>query len=170
MLPHLLSQGRPPTAIFAASDFIALGLLRAAETYNLDVQRDLSLAGFDDIPLNSRLRPRLTSVAQPVDQIARVCIDLLAARIRTSGATPQTRTLPVTLTVRDSAAPLQPEGKRSAEVPHPRCQRRLRARTRYRRRLVQARTAERQRCALKPCPAEIVFSDQCSPPVILLHG
>jgi DNA-binding LacI/PurR family transcriptional regulator len=120
VLPHLLSQGRPPTAIFAASDFIALGLLRAAETYSLDVPGDLSLTGFDDIPLNSRLRPRLTSVAQPVDQIARVCIDLLVARIRTPGATPQTRTLPVTLTVRDSAAPLQPAEKHSGEVPHPR--------------------------------------------------
>ena len=62
----LLNHTPRPTAILAMSDRLAVGALRAAETLGLDVPKDLSIVGFDDIPLASQVRPRLTTVRQPL--------------------------------------------------------------------------------------------------------
>jgi DNA-binding LacI/PurR family transcriptional regulator len=105
VLPHLLSTPDPPTAIFAGSDLIALGVLGAAEQHGLDVPRDLSLVGFDDMAFNDNLRPRLTSVHQPVEAIARSAIDRLVARIDDPTIAATTVVLPVTLVIRDSSQP-----------------------------------------------------------------
>ena len=75
----LLSRvpGRYPTAIAAASDQQAIGALRAARDLGLDVPRDLSIVGFDDIHLANLVVPRLTTVRQPTDLLARHAVDLL---------------------------------------------------------------------------------------------
>lgn len=75
----LLSQapGKRPTAIAAASDQQAIGALRAARDLGLDVPRDLSIAGFDDIHLANLVVPRLTTVRQPTDLLAIHAINLL---------------------------------------------------------------------------------------------
>lgn len=59
-----------PTAIATASDQQAIGLLRAASDLNLEVPDNVSIIGFDDIPLANLITPRLTTISQPVEQIA----------------------------------------------------------------------------------------------------
>src|SRR3989440_8946105 len=66
-----------PTAIFAASDQMAYGVLATAEEYGLRVPEDLSLIGFDDIPLSAHTRPALTSVRQPFYEMGQRAIALL---------------------------------------------------------------------------------------------
>lgn len=104
-LPYLLAHPDPPTAVFAGNDFIALGLLAAADVHGLSIPRDLSIVGFDDIPFCTYVRPRLSTVQQPVSTLAQRCVDLLVTQLETPDAAPRTEVLPVRLVVRDSAAP-----------------------------------------------------------------
>src|SRR5947207_1041865 len=73
----LLALEDRPNAIFAASDQMAYGALQAAEEYGLRVPEDLSLIGFDDIPLSAHTRPALTTVRQPFHSIGQRAIELL---------------------------------------------------------------------------------------------
>lgn len=66
-----------PTAIAAASDQLAIGLLRAARNLGMEVPRDLSVAGFDDIELASLIIPRLTTIKQPIELLAKAAVDYL---------------------------------------------------------------------------------------------
>ena len=63
-IESLLALPEPPTAVFAASDTIAMGALAAAEDMNYRVPEDISIIGFDDIPAASWVRPQLSTVAQ----------------------------------------------------------------------------------------------------------
>ncbi len=67
---ELLSRPDRPTAIFAGSDYQALGVLRAARELNLSVPDDLSLVGYDNVPLASWISPTLTTVNQPLKEMA----------------------------------------------------------------------------------------------------
>ncbi len=67
---RLLATNPRPTAIFASSDQHAIGALRAARDAGLEVPSDLSIIGFDDIPLASLVTPRLSTVAQPIAAIS----------------------------------------------------------------------------------------------------
>ncbi|WP_314194603.1 LacI family DNA-binding transcriptional regulator [uncultured Arthrobacter sp.] len=69
--------GKRPTAIFAANDNLAMGIMAAAHRHRLSIGGDLSLVGYNDIPLSSRLPTPLTSVRTPLAQIARTAIDLI---------------------------------------------------------------------------------------------
>ncbi len=102
---RLLRQRPQVTAIFAMTDAIAVGVLRAAFELGLNVPRDLSVMGFDDILLASHVIPRLTSVAQPVDQIAQTVIDLVLRQIEEPDAPTETFILPTELVIRESTAP-----------------------------------------------------------------
>src|SRR5262249_39881389 len=117
-LPRLLAADQPPTAAFVASDYIALGMLSAAETHGIRVPEDLSVVGFDDIRFSQYVRPRLTTIRSPVERLARKGVDLLVARLPDADAGPRaadaeaaaeaparTEVLPVELIVRESAAP-----------------------------------------------------------------
>jgi LacI family transcriptional regulator len=74
----LLGQDRRrPTAIFAANDNLAMGVIAAAHRLNITVGEDLALVGYNDIPLSSRLATPLSSVRVPLDQIANNAIDLI---------------------------------------------------------------------------------------------
>ena len=72
-----LLQGARPTALMAGNDLSAIGALHAAYDLRLDVPRDLSIAGFDDIEFAAYTQPALTSVAVPRDEIGRVAFDAL---------------------------------------------------------------------------------------------
>jgi LacI family transcriptional regulator len=61
---ELLSQPNPPTAIFAANDYSAFGAIEAARSLGLQVPRDVSVVGFDDIPMAIQMHPNLTTVRQ----------------------------------------------------------------------------------------------------------
>lgn len=68
----LLSLSPPPTAIFASNDEIAAAVVSVAHRRGIDVPRDLSVAGFDDGPLALKIWPPLTTIRQPVADMAAV--------------------------------------------------------------------------------------------------
>ncbi|MGE5620078.1 MAG: LacI family DNA-binding transcriptional regulator [Sphingomonadaceae bacterium] len=100
----LLSQavGQRPTAIFAANDQMALGVLAAARDLGTAVPEELAVVGFDDIPAGRYVRPSLTTVALPTYEMgasaARLLLQLLAG-----DTTEQTILLPTQLVVRQSS-------------------------------------------------------------------
>jgi DNA-binding LacI/PurR family transcriptional regulator len=104
-LPRLLSAPQPPTAAFVASDYIALGMLSAAETHGVRVPGDLSVVGFDDIRFSQYVRPRLTTIRSPLERLARVGVELLFERLAGADSGARTEVLPVELIVRESAGP-----------------------------------------------------------------
>ena len=73
----LLDQPDQPTAIFACSDRMALGVFDAAAERGLRVPRDLSVVGFDDLPEARWLSPGLTTVRQPVREMAELAAQML---------------------------------------------------------------------------------------------
>lgn len=81
---ELLSRPERPTAVFAANDKSALGVLRVAGELGLRVPQDLSIVGFDDIPEAASATPALTTVVQPLREMGaqalRMLIDLLEGR------------------------------------------------------------------------------------------
>jgi DNA-binding LacI/PurR family transcriptional regulator len=102
-LPHLLAAVESPTAAFVASDYIALGVLSAAEAHGIRVPDDLSIVGFDDIRFSQYVRPRLTTIRSPVDRLAQTGVELLFERLRDPHAPARTEVLPVELVIRESA-------------------------------------------------------------------
>jgi DNA-binding LacI/PurR family transcriptional regulator len=78
---QLLALPEPPTAVFAASDTIAIGALEAAEEAGRRVPEDVAIVGFDDIPEARRVRPRLTTVAQYPGEMGRHLAMALFERI-----------------------------------------------------------------------------------------
>ena len=99
----LLELSQPPSAIFAASDYAALGVLRCLDEHQLQVPSDMSLVGFDDIPLVQLLQPPLTTIRQPIDRLSREGIDLLVEMITTGKtARPPVQRFPVELVERGS--------------------------------------------------------------------
>jgi LacI family transcriptional regulator len=104
----LLDSARP-TAIFASNDDMAAATMAVAHRRGLDVPGDLSVTGFDDTPLATTVWPELTTVRQPIAEMAREAVLLLVEQIRgrRSGTAPQVvhRMLKFTLVKRDSSAP-----------------------------------------------------------------
>jgi LacI family transcriptional regulator len=102
----LLSQTNPPTAIFAANDEMAAGVLSVAHDRGLNVPGDLSLAGFDDIPIATQSWPPLTTIVQPIRQMAKRATSLLLDIV--SGNSPSPRDvveeIPSKLVYRQSTA------------------------------------------------------------------
>ena len=70
-----------PTAIFAANDQTAYGVIAAAEMHGLRIPRDVALVGFDDIASSIHVRPALTTVRQPFDQMGQCAIEMLITMI-----------------------------------------------------------------------------------------
>ncbi|MFN3708528.1 LacI family DNA-binding transcriptional regulator [Microcella sp.] len=102
----LLDRPDRPTAIFAGSDLQALGALEAARALGLSVPGDVSIVGYDDIPLSRWVSPRLTTVHQPLRQmgVEAAKLVLAAARGEDAPGTPR-MDLATSLVVRDSTAP-----------------------------------------------------------------
>jgi LacI family transcriptional regulator len=80
-LRELMALPEPPTAIFAASDTIAIGALEEAETMHLRVPDDVAIVGFDDIPEAQWVRPRLTTAAQDPSEMGRRLAEAVFERI-----------------------------------------------------------------------------------------
>lgn len=78
----LLAMKDRPTAIFASNDDMAAGCVAAAHRMRLDVPRDLTVCGFDDTALASTIWPELTTIRQPIREMAENAIDLLVQDIR----------------------------------------------------------------------------------------
>jgi LacI family transcriptional regulator len=102
-----------PTAIFASNDDMAAATMAVAHRKSLDVPGDLSVAGFDDTPLATTVWPELTTIRQPIAEMAREAVRLLIEQIRgrRGGAAPQVvhKLLKFTLVRRNSTADVKPE-------------------------------------------------------------
>ncbi|WP_020575112.1 LacI family DNA-binding transcriptional regulator [Actinopolymorpha alba] len=102
--PALARHDDPPTAVVAASDEIAMGVMHAARAEHLDVPADLSVVGVDNHDM-ARLF-NLTTVAQPVREQGRLAATLLIEQLLPHPpATPRVVTVPTTLVVRATTAP-----------------------------------------------------------------
>ena len=77
---HLLKLKRPPTMIFAAN-LSAFGAIAAAHELGMRVPEDVSVIGFDDVPMASQVYPPLTTIRQPLQQMGRSAVNILLARI-----------------------------------------------------------------------------------------
>jgi LacI family transcriptional regulator len=107
-MQELLTLPEPPTAVFAASDLMAAGAVRAIERAQLDVPGDIAVVGFDDIQLAAMMQPALTTIRQDKLGLGAAAAEALLRMIERDGAPPPGVTLPVELVVRESSG-----GKRS---------------------------------------------------------
>lgn len=96
-----LDKFRGVTAVFAASDYYAIDLIRFLNEQGIRVPEDLSVAGFDDIPMCEMVSPALTTVRQDGELRAKVAMEKLK-ELREQKETETTITLPVKLVVRGS--------------------------------------------------------------------
>jgi LacI family transcriptional regulator len=94
-----------PDAIFAFSDRMALGVLRALREAGLAVPDDVALIGFDDLPPARQADPPLTTIRQGVEQAGVAAVELLLERIENPDAPARRVKLPTTLVVRASTSP-----------------------------------------------------------------
>ncbi|MGW6129875.1 LacI family DNA-binding transcriptional regulator [Cellulomonas sp. NPDC055163] len=101
----LLSAARPPTAVIAGDDEIAVGVLGAARELGVPVPARLSVVGFDDTPQAAWTSPPLTSVHQPLTGMGRMAVETVLAM--SAGVEPASRyvQLATSLVVRDSTGP-----------------------------------------------------------------
>lgn len=95
-----------PTAIFAGSDLQALGVLEAVRELDLKVPDDLSLVGYDDIPLAKWVSPRLTTVRQPLRRMAEEATKLVIQMGEAPLESVPRMDLATNLIVRESTAPI----------------------------------------------------------------
>lgn len=101
-MQDLLNASRPFTAAFVASDNVALGAISAIREAGLSIPEDVSLVGFDDIPVASFVSPALTTVHVPAREIAKQSCHLLVKLIRGKAPESRTFTLPTELIIRGS--------------------------------------------------------------------
>jgi LacI family transcriptional regulator len=102
---QLLGHADRPTAVFAGSDLQAMGVLRAARRRGLDVPRDLSVIGYDDVPVAAWLEPALTTINQPLRHMADTAARMLLDLARGVDLPTSRIDLVTELVVRESTAP-----------------------------------------------------------------
>jgi len=98
---ELLNLPDPPTAIFAATDFQALGVLKAARQLNIKVPEQLAVIGFDDLDMAEYAD--LTTISQHLDESGRLAVELLLAQIESPSRPPRHVKLPLTFIERQTA-------------------------------------------------------------------
>jgi LacI family transcriptional regulator len=100
---RLLSRKDRPTAVFCVNDPTGAGFIRGAQELGLSVPNDLSVVGFDDDEIGATFMPSLTTVRQPVAEMAVAAFDAVVDQI--AGHSPGSRTFPTPLIVRASTRP-----------------------------------------------------------------
>ncbi len=101
---RLLDLKLAPTAVFCANDIQAIGALFECGEKGLSVPGDISLVGFDDLPVAQYIRPQLTTIRVPAQKMGELAAASILYAIKT-GRVPATEELPVELIVRNSTAP-----------------------------------------------------------------
>jgi LacI family transcriptional regulator len=95
----------PPTAFLTYSDLLALGAVRAAADAGLEIPKDVSIVGFDDIEISSFTVPRLTTIRQEKALMGRLAFERIQARIINPSLPTTHQILPASLVVRESTRP-----------------------------------------------------------------
>ena len=98
---ELLNLPDPPTAIFASTDFQALGVLKAARQLNIKVPEQLAVIGFDDLDVAEYAD--LTTISQHLDESGRLAVEILLAQIESPSRPPRHVKLPLALIERQTA-------------------------------------------------------------------
>jgi LacI family transcriptional regulator len=105
-VPKLLQADPRPTALFAANDLSAYGIMRGLSESGLHVPCDLALAGFDDTRLAQFVSPSLTTVRVPIREAGQYAIERVLARINTkAGVSAALTVLPTEVIIRESTTP-----------------------------------------------------------------
>lgn len=107
---EMLARPDRPTAIFALTDVSAVGVMHAAAHHGLRIPADLSLLGFDNIPLTSYIIPELSTVAQPIREMGQIAARQMLRSIAERDARPETVTLNTRLIERQSVAQVPAKG------------------------------------------------------------
>lgn len=102
---QMLARMPEVTAVFAANDHLALGVLRALHERGRRVPHDVSVIGFDDVPEASYFIPPLTTVRQSFGDVARAALTLLLGQMKAEPGAADTVIVPAQLVVRESVAP-----------------------------------------------------------------
>ena len=98
----LMDLDSPPTAIFASNDVMAMGVMDAIRERGLRVPEDVSIIGFDDIPQAALVRPALTTVRQPLEEMGRLATQMLIDQLKNPEKEIGRIELPTQLIIRDS--------------------------------------------------------------------
>jgi len=109
-MTRLLESSARPTAVCCASDEIAFGAIHAARTLGLRCPEDVSIVGFDDGLWATACRPALTTIRQPLADLAERAVGLLVEAAGTSGRPHRViqNDLPAALVIRESTRSIQP--------------------------------------------------------------
>lgn len=91
-----------PTAVFVASDTMAVGAMKAVKEAGLRLPDDIAMVSFDDLPVASIVEPPLTTVRQPIERLGSTAVDILINLIEHGGESTQKVILPTELVVRAS--------------------------------------------------------------------
>ncbi|MCU1527997.1 MAG: LacI family DNA-binding transcriptional regulator [Frondihabitans sp.] len=110
---ELLSGTEPPTAIFACSDTMALGVYESARALGLRIPEDLSVVGFDDLPESRWVSPALTTIHQPIAAMGEAALRLMLRMREQPGSPVQREELATTLIGGASTATPRRNGGRS---------------------------------------------------------
>jgi LacI family transcriptional regulator len=97
---ELLDASTLPTAIFAASDALAVGAMRAAKERGLHIPGDIALVGYNDIDLAALVEPPLTTVAAPIRELGTTAMHMLRQLIARESLEARQVTLPTQLIIR----------------------------------------------------------------------
>lgn len=103
---QLLQLPSPPTAIFALMDVAAVGVMHAAAEMGIKIPDDLSVMGYDNLPIARYMMPPLTTVAQPFVEMSEKAVELLLNSITMPDLEPQKAVLPTQLVIRETTAAL----------------------------------------------------------------
>jgi len=104
---HLLQLANPPTAICCANDLTAFGVYQAIREAGLQIGKDISVTGFDDIDMAGTVSPPLTTVRQPVREMGRMAAEMLIRQLQGETPEPLHAKLDTELVIRQSSAPVK---------------------------------------------------------------
>ena len=101
---------KPPTAIFCANDQTAAGAIKVLHEMGVSIPADISVVGFDDMPLASQIWPQLTTIRQPLFRMSRLAGKLLIQRLRDESPGDVNRVVNAEIIIRDSTGPAPRNG------------------------------------------------------------
>jgi LacI family transcriptional regulator len=105
-MQKLLSVSKPPTAVFAANDLMAMGAMTAVIEKGLRIPEDLSIVGFDDIWVARRITPSLTTIRIPLNEMGYLAVQMIADKIKKNTLINERVILPPELVIRSSTSPV----------------------------------------------------------------
>ena len=101
-MSHLLDMPKPPRAVLVGNNLMTLGALEAIHKRGIKIPDEISVVSFDDMPWAASLRPPLTAVAQPIEELGRTAAEMLLERLKDKNRVVRQIILPPSLILRAS--------------------------------------------------------------------